>query len=301
MWRPDVKPSYAPLTRLGVFAALIAMCVAGCSRVGGNQTGAGSQSQQQRGLEEQVRRCATDSQETALEACRNAVRLGLVETGMAFPDSQLFYERIGRTLEEMRKHEAALYTYREAVSRYPQDSQLHYQLGLLLIKQYGAYEEAYGPLLEAVRWNTQSKEALTWLGESQRHLRRYDESTASFEGALRIDPQHVDALVGLGRTLSSNGRAADAIVPLSRAVQIAPENDFAQEQLGRALLDSGRPKEAVVPLQRAVKLSDDAREAYCMLSMALARIGRQEESRQACEIARKSRPSHRGDPVCACQ
>lgn len=280
---------------------LTAIPVAACSRLGSRQSDTITASEQHQRMEEEVRRCASEPTEKALEACHTAVRLGLVESGVAFPDSQLFYERIGRTLVNEQKHDAALNTYREGLSRYPENGCLHYQLGLLLVEQYGAYEEAYGPLLEAARWDAQSKQALALLGEVQTQLRRYAESNTSFEAALRIDPHYVDALVGLGRSLRSQGRSPDAVLRLLRAVELAPDNGFAQEELGGALLDSSRPMEAVEPLQRAVKLMDDPRAGYCMLSIAFARIGQEDESRKACELARKPRPSHRGEPVCACR
>ena len=277
-----------------------AMTAASCSRMGGSERQIITESEKSRRIQDDVLRCATEAQEKALEACRNAVRSGLLDTGMAFPDSQVFYERVGRVLVEERQYDAALHAYREGLSRYPENSRLHYLLGHLLIGQFGAHEEAYGPLLEAVRWNAQSKEALTLLGEVQGRLRRYDESTASYEAALRLDPRYADALVGLGRALRSQRRAPDAVAPLARAVEIAPENGFAYEQLGGALLDSGRPSEAVGPLQRAAKLLDDPRDAYCMLSTALANVGRDKESREACELARKPRRSHRGEALCPC-
>jgi tetratricopeptide (TPR) repeat protein len=285
----------------GVVLMLIAATCASCSRKGEIDRQAGAGSDDSRLLEEQVRVCASGSDDDARPACQKAVRSGLLESGMAFPDSQRFYERIATTLVEERKQDAALSTYREGVSRYPENGQLHYQLGLLLIRQFAAYEEAYGPLLEATRWNAHSKEALTLLGEAQLRLRRYDESVGSNQAALRIDPKYVDALVGLGRALRSKGEAPDAVPPLSEAIRIAPENGFAHEQLGGALLDSGRPVEAVEALQRATKLLDYPRDAYCMLATALARAGRDNESHEACEAARKPRRSHRDEVLCACR
>lgn len=246
-------------------------------------------------ITERVERCARERGDAAVEACRAAVKLGVVETGQALPDSEPFYEAFGEALVLERRYQEALAAYREGTMRYRSNATLHFRLGRLLIDQYAAFEEALGPFSEAVRWNPQHKEALKGLADVHERLRRYPESIVNYRAALGIDPRYTPALTGLGQVLITSGDPQKAIEPLSHAVNLSPTDDVALTLLGWALSDAGRASEAIDTLRRALKVVEDPL-TWCQLARALRRDGQEKEAQVACE--RALRP-HNGASVIA--
>jgi tetratricopeptide (TPR) repeat protein len=285
----------APWTTCVCLLALTCGCAV-IAAVDGRQLPA-SDAERLRRIDEQVERCATGRGDAAVEACRAAVKLGLVETGRAWPDSALFYETIGDALVLERRYEEALAGYREGVRRYRANARLHYALGRLLVERYDAYEEALGPYSEAVRWSPEFKEALSGLGDVKASLHRYSESIVSYRAALGVDPRYVPALIGLGYALTDSGDSRAAIDPLSQAVRLSLADTAALIGLGSALSINGRVPEAIEMLRRALKSSEDP-WTYCQLARALARGGQEKEAHEACERAR--RPHNGGNMSAPC-
>jgi tetratricopeptide (TPR) repeat protein len=96
--------------------------------------------------------------------------------------------------------EAAIGLYRRATSRRPDDWQLSYNFGRLLLK-----------------------------------LKRYDQAAHQFENALRLFPNLLQAEIGIGDSLLEAGRVEEAVQHFVRAVQIDPHSKLARRALARAL------------------------------------------------------------------
>ena len=241
--------------------------------------------------------CAAES-EGAFEACRLAVRLGLAESGIAIPETELFYARIARAFVAETRPNEALAIYRAAVRRFPLNADLHYELGRLLVDRFDASEEAVGPFTEAVRRRPQFVEAILALALVHYELQHFDEASREYRAVLDLAPESPEALVGLGKTLGAIGDTT-AIGILERATRITPSSDAAWTALGQSLLAVGRAAEASAALQKAVAANPEAREAFCALSEALTSLGKLAEARSACTNAR--RPTQHRIPPCACK
>jgi tetratricopeptide (TPR) repeat protein len=253
-----------------------------------------------RKLSAALSQCAADPLPGALDACRAAVRLGLAESGIATPRTDAFAARIASAYESEGRYQEALALYRDAVRRFPQDADLHYRLGALLLARFDAAEEAYGPLVEAVRRRPRFREALLALGGVQLDMQRYQEALMTYRALVDLAPDSPAVLLGLGRALDGSGDHWGAVEVLERATGLAPGDSWTWTALGQAQLSSGRPGQAADALTKAVNLYPKPVQAYCLLSQALDALGRTADAREACRRAQDV-PAAAVTAPCNCQ
>jgi tetratricopeptide (TPR) repeat protein len=95
--------------------------------------------------------------------------------------------------------------YRAAVRRHALNADLHFELGRLLVDQFGATEAALGPFMEAVRRRPRFPEALLALARVQYELQVFDEAVRQYRSALELLPDSPEALQGLREALAASG------------------------------------------------------------------------------------------------
>jgi tetratricopeptide (TPR) repeat protein len=134
---------------------------------------------------------------------------------------------------------AALYT--ELVHDLPQNSGLHFDLGLAL------HSEG-----------------------------RYREAIRQFRVVTERQPENASAWLMLGLSEMKLGQSQDAIASLERALKIEPDNPMAQLQLGEAFLSADRPREAAEAFQKATARNPDNPRAWQGLGLSYAALARRD-------------------------
>lgn len=137
----------------------------------------------------QARLCQELSRESAVEACRGALTLGLgperaVAVRQLLALKLVSLERWGDLVE----------LYREEVERDPRDCEAQLRLGAALLFARNEPEAALGPLREAIRLRPDDTRARLALGVALNALGRQEEAVAVFDEALRIDPDVLEPL-----------------------------------------------------------------------------------------------------------
>lgn len=274
--------------------AAIVVCAVAVSTISSNN--------QRSPFDRSTSRCVSlDNADEALIACREALEAGILESGRALPESDRFYLRLGLALESLGRYHEALRTYRAGARLFPARPELHYRLGVLLLQRYDAYEEAWGPISEALRRGTDAGDAHELLGNILYRMGRYEDARTSFLLTLSRQPKSISGLTGLGRTQAALGLHSEAVDTLGRAVSTAPRDPDAHLALADALMASKRPHDAVGHYRTAIdRGSVDARPAYCGLSKALLLLREDEPARQACQQALKPMKGDHAAPKCAC-
>jgi tetratricopeptide (TPR) repeat protein len=248
-----------------------------------------------------LERCSDATDVHAEDACRELVRLRIWDTGVAFPRKAEFYKRLGRHLEARREWDIAIRVYREGIQRFPDVAEFHFRLGHILLREVGAYEEALGPLSEAVRRQPRFVDAEIAYGEALRWTGRLEDACVQYQAALKDRPDSVDARRGLAQAMSELGRIDQATTELRIAVRLKPDDSQLYILLGKALARSGKRQEALQSFGAALDLPDaEEREVRCEMASVLRDMGRVKDGREECDRSLRA-PALKHGGMCQCQ
>ncbi|ACV68147.1 tetratricopeptide repeat protein [Desulfohalobium retbaense] len=140
-----------------------------------------------------------------------------------FPDIPDFWLLHSNALRRQDKPQKALEVINDALEKWPEDTDLLYQKGLLA-------------------------EALD----------QSDTAMASMEQIISLDPEHADALNFVGYSLAEQGRELDrALVLIKNAVELRPENGYILDSLAWVYYQKGNYAKAWDIIQEAVQLSTE--------------------------------------------
>ena len=150
----------------------------------------------------------------------------------------------GRAAYEMadQRAENADRLFQELVSRYPDESNVHYAYGVFLVGSDPAKALQY------------------------------------FQRELMKNPVHVPSLLQIALEYLRRGKHKDALPLAERAVERAPDFFTSRKVLGRIFLETGETERAIQELERGVELAPDDQEMHFALSRAYARAGRKEDA-----------------------
>jgi tetratricopeptide (TPR) repeat protein len=136
----------------------------------------------------------------------------------------------------------------------------------------GEYEPARVDLLELVKEEPDSAEALQRLGTVLQLEGRRDEAEACYRGALARDRDYVEALIGLGDVEAQRGDSASALKRYESAIEIDPHRPKAHLSTGRVLEAMGQTDQALAAYFRALEF--DGNNSEVILRIAAIQLAR---------------------------
>jgi tetratricopeptide (TPR) repeat protein len=166
--------------------------------------------------------------------------------------------------------QAARALLEQAVAAQPDFSDALAQLGLVLLREIGDYDEdaqewhdharAVTVIAEAMAIAPQAPLVITARGKLAQEDDKCDQAIPSFRLALSLDPDETEAQDGLARCQYNLGQLSDTIATLLATIRIdpaAPQNALRQSMIGRSELMLGKRAEALTWLQRAKSFGAD--------------------------------------------
>jgi len=216
-----------------------------------------------------------------------------------YPDYIGGYLQMALVLEAAGNHEGAEIQYREAMQRFPEDSNVPIKLGQYLrreeriadaeatfrdaLRQFsdavpvwdnlaallancpGREEESIACYQEGFRREPNAKRAFN-IGSLFNRLRRAEEALPYYQEALALDRNYPDAYNDLGFIYHSNGMFQDAEFCFRRAAELDGKRYDFLSNLGAALSAQGRGDEAEQYLLAAIALKPDSANPYHILA-----------------------------------
>ena len=166
----------------------------------------------------------------------------------------------GEALDEMKDTTGAIQQFRAAVKANPKEPDAHYGLGYLLWiqKQYPEAESEFQAELDN---NPNHVQALTYLGDTQMHLKHPELAQPLLENALRLDAGQELAHLDLGIVFADAGRQEDALRELLAAAKLNPEDVNVHWRLGRLYRAMGRTDNAKAEFDKASSINKAADNA----------------------------------------
>lgn len=161
----------------------------------------------------------------------------------------------GLALQQLRKYDDAIATFREAVTLAPDDAVRH----VLLIQGYsaaGRHKEALDAAEKARAKFPDETTVVYQLGAALDKAGKRDESEKTFRDLIAQDPLDAGALNYLGYMIAERGPSphlAEAVSFIQRALKVDPDNPSFLDSLGWAYLQQGRLDLADAPLSTAAE------------------------------------------------
>ena len=160
----------------------------------------------------------------------------------------------GEALDEKKDTTGAIQQFRAAVKTDPKEPDAHYGLGYLLWIQK-QYPEAASEFQAELDNNPNHVQALTYLGDTQMHLKHSELAQPLLESALRLDAKQGLAHLDLGILLADAGRHEDALREMLAAAKLDPEDVNVHWRLGRLYRAMGKTDESKAEFEKASSLN----------------------------------------------
>jgi len=157
----------------------------------------------------------------------------------------------------------------------------------------GQQQEAYAMLLNAVRADSGSQEALLALGECYLRGYEWEGAEAALKVVLSKDPLPVRALVGLARIHPERLKDLRLKSPralLEEAMRLDPAYEIARLMLADLLADKGLPEAARQLLQEGLRINPESQDLLLKLGGVEIQLGHPEAARSAYEEILKKDP-----------
>jgi tetratricopeptide (TPR) repeat protein len=151
--------------------------------------------------------------------------------------------------------------FQDAIEIYPENSNAHYGLGLVLI-DFEKLDEAKEHLLIATRLNPEFVEGDFQLGWIAFHQNKSDDAEAALRRVLERDAEHADAHFLLGRIHEGKGALKEAESALRKAITLNPLLTLAYLQLARLYMRVAAEREAVMVLEEGIRINTPHRLRY---------------------------------------
>lgn len=133
------------------------------------------------------RRCLDARRAEAVQACRDALQVGLPPAAAA-----VVRQALAEALVELARFEEAVSVFREAARLRPGDAEAQLKLGAVLLHHADRPAEAVPALQAAIRLRAGNARAYGELGLALHRLEQHAEAVAAFAEAERLDPKYFE-------------------------------------------------------------------------------------------------------------
>ena len=194
------------------------------------------------------------------------------------------------TWRRNRDYRSEVAIWSDGVAKFPNDSEMHYNLGVALAR-LGRMPEAVAQFEQALRIRPDSPWVDLDLANALSRLGRVPEAIGHYEQVVRAWPSHATAHNNLGVILAKTGRLPEAIEHFQQALKYEPDSVDAHNNLGAVLAQAGRLPEAIQQFEMVLRINPDDPEAHANLGIALEQAGRAPEAIEQYEQALRLRPN----------
>jgi len=197
---------------------------------------------------------------------------------------------VGKELAEKGSTDAAIDSFRKALTIDPHFDKVHYELGVVLAR-CGRLDEAIEHYQEVLKVNPRDAPSHNNLGIILASRGMLDEAIVHYRASLESDPTRAGYEGNLAVALDLRGERDEAMPHYRKAVELGG-GDAAHYNLARALAHLGRFDEAVVEFQAALAGNPGWAEAHNGLGDALFSAGRIDEAIKHFERAVELKPDY---------
>ena len=150
----------------------------------------------------------------------------------------------------------ALRILQELVEKYPEDTNVHYLLGVTLGRLH-RYEEAVVELEKVIRMAPEFAPAYQQLGFCYQTLKQMDKALENYRKSAELDPANYNNLYNLGLILFEMDKVDEALYYFEKALAARSDDLDTLEMIARCYVNKGELVKAVEYLEKARGLARD--------------------------------------------
>jgi tetratricopeptide (TPR) repeat protein len=185
-----------------------------------------------------------------------------------FPNSVALYNIAGASNAGLMQFDAAIDSYKKALSIKPDYAEAYSNMGLAL-RDKGDLDASIDSCKKALSIKPDYAEAYSNMGLALRDKGDLDASIDSFKKAIKIKPDFAEAYSNMGIALKDKGDLKAAKDSYKQALSIKPDYAEAYSNMGAILKDMGDLDASIDSCKKAIKIKPDFAEAYSNMGVAL--------------------------------
>lgn len=208
-----------------------------------------------------------------------------------YPSSATLYNIQGAANARLHNPDAALESFKKAISINPRSAEVNNNMGNIL-KEQGQLEKAVKAFKNAFLLKPDFAEAFYNLGNAYKEMRKLTDAISAYNKALLLNPNYAEALYNKGLAQSDMDDLDAAIDSYNQAIRINPKFGSAFNNLGSALFEKGEIEKAIESYKQAVKFSPNDADAWNNLGSVSSIIGNHQAAIESFNQALKINPSY---------
>ena len=208
-----------------------------------------------------------------------------------FPNSFILYNISGASNAALKRFDAAIESYKQALRIKPDYAEVHNNMGTALSDK-GDFEGAIESYKHALKIKPDYLGAYYNMGSVMKDKGDFEGAIESYKQALRIKPDYASAYNNMGNALSSKGDLAEAIESYKQAIRIKPDFAGAYNNMANAMKNKGDLVEAIESCKQALKIKPDYADAYYNMANAMKDKGDLAEAIESYKQALKIKPNY---------
>lgn len=225
--------------------------------------------------------------EKQLDQALDEYRAALVKD----PKSSTALYNIGWIFNEQNKFDSAARFLKQGLEKYPDDYNLHNELGYSLYK-LSNQDGSIAAYTRATQLRPDSASAWLGLADVLYELKKDSAAAASaYEKAIANGAANAAAYYRLGWSYNDQKQFEKALPHLKKAAELEPKSAAIWLEWGYSLLRLQRSDEAVQALTRAISLDNRLRLGFLYLGRAYVQLGQKDKAMAQAEALRSLDPS----------
>jgi len=207
-----------------------------------------------------------------------------------YPAHVQLWTLLGATQMQHRDFDAAVDTFRTAITYDPNSAAQYNNLGIALLNLQ-AFDEAARALEFALQLKPDQAHIYNNLGKAYESMGAWGRAVTAFRNAIDIQPDFADALNGLGSALRETYALEEALTAYGMLIELRPDSPEGHYNIGRVYMHLNRVDDAISAYEHALKLRPDLVEAHCNLAVAFNANGQFKEATASYEAALQRNPT----------
>ncbi len=189
-----------------------------------------------------------------------------------YPKNALSHFNLAIALNDLKKHDETIASYKKAISLKPDYAEAHFNLGVLF-QNTEKFELAKSSYERSIFYRANYVEAFNNLGAVLLKLEKKQDALACLDKALSLKPDFAEAYNNKGIALRELNDLEGSLACIDKAIALNEHFAEAYNNKGETLINLKKPQDALENFQKAIEIRPDYAEAFHNMGVAHYELG----------------------------
>ena len=211
--------------------------------------------------------------------------------GVLFPNSTSLCNLKGASYAALKKYDAAINSYDQAIKSDPFYADAHLNKGSVL-QESGELDAAIESFKQTLFINPQHPSAFFNMGNALMAKGELDLAVESYKNALRIEPKNAETYFNMGNAFRERGELEEALESYRMALKIRPNHTDVHLNMGNAFEKKNELNAAMESYNEALKIKPNFAEVHNSIGIIYEKKGEHSSSIRSFQQAVKFNPKY---------